>query len=135
MKDSEAKLASISVLSTHKTHVALSPSDTLQLKEDAYTELHASKEHLHNSQDCTQSLCNRVFNDWSCSKYSDTEGDTSILSPLDHERDHDHDDPYSEKEPECWVFEPDQYMPLEEITSWQESGIWSILHGEWPRLD
>lgn len=122
----------MSVISTHKTRVALYPCDTLQLEEEASAETNTPAECLYSLQDCAQSLYDRDHDDWSCSRYSDTESDASILSPS-----YDYESPYNkEAELRHWTFEAGQCMPLEDTMSWRESGLWSILsEGGWPRSD
>lgn len=135
MEDFEAKLASISVSNTHKTHMALSPCDALQLEEGTSARSNAS-ELPYSSQDCTQ-LCNIASDDWSCTDSSDTKSDTSILSPLDHDQSYDFESQYNkDTESVHWIFEVDQHTPSEDTISWRVSGLWSVLsEGEWPRLD
>lgn len=126
----------MSVINAQKTHVALSPCDTSQLEKGVFAASNASTELPYSPRDYAQ-LRNLTCDDWTCSRYSDTESDTSVLSPVDQGQSYDYESPCNkEVEPEHWTFEVDQHMPLDDTISWRESGLWSILgEGEWPRLD
>jgi len=70
------------------------------------------------------------------SKDSDTESDVSVLTPPDLSQGYFEDSLYEqESKPVYPSYGTIAEMPLGENLYWRDSSIWSILQGEWPRLD
>lgn len=130
----EQTLSSLSAIDIRTGPETIAPCDIFQgahTHPDLLSELPPYLQDLGQSPDgygCDDFL-------WS-SKNSDIESDVSVLTPRDLSQGLLEASLYErESEPAYRLSETIDGKPLGDNLSWRDFSIWSILQGEWPRLD